>query len=520
MNNTIVKYIAAPLIFGMVSLLGSATVVAQSSELTQSPQTDTDAELNRAVTAYQNQDYATSFAIWSRFAALGNPDAINNLGELYRYGQGVTRDEKRAFLLYKEAADRTDNRTAAALYNLATFYYHGIGTQENEREAFRLMTLAANAGWAEASYDLGTWYTTGYEPGDEDRALIWFKTGARQGNASAAFSAGMELLSRSLSPTDRDEAMVYIEAAAEYGNKAAMGMMARDAHADYAMGGPKEAALKWYDALIAQGDTSVVYDRRELDEITPLPRGYYLQNTGRHKDAYESFTNDCKNNKISDACYEAGMYLANGDHVARNYFGAMLLFEDVCLNANKLSDAVSEGLGCIPFANTVVLQNGTYTDVGRHEKARKIFKDSCDRNNQNTLDCYNVAFMSWDDRFSLKNESLSRRYSAVACNQHSPQKDACRMQQAWGAEDNYTAVMAERSRANRNRKPGFVEGLLGALVVGANQIDTSGNRTSTATQYGEMRRQQDAARHSYVMSTHDKGSMNYGRCPTVNSPGC
>ena len=265
MDGSIAKSAVLSILFLIAGFASPTAAFAQSPETGAVSALLVKADLERAYNAYQVKDYATSFEVWSRLAAQDNPDAINNLGELYRYGFGVPVDWDKAFLLYKKAAERTDNTTAAALYNLATCYYHGIGTEKNREEAKRLRILAANAGWSEASYDLGITYSNGLQPGDKRRALKWFRKGAVQGHADSAFSAGMLLLSFSQNYTDRNEAMVYIEVAAERGNQAAMRMMARDTHADYAMGGPKEAALKWYDALIALGDTSVVYDRAQLE---------------------------------------------------------------------------------------------------------------------------------------------------------------------------------------------------------------------------------------------------------------
>ena len=66
------------------------------------------------------------------------------------------------------------------------------------------------------------------------------------------------------------------------------------------------------------------------------------------------------------------------------------------------------------------------------------------------------------------------------------------MQSAWRSEDNFDAYIAERSRINRNSKPGIVEGVLTALLVGASQIDTSdpaaleGYFTDTETAFANL----------------------------------
>ena len=53
---------------------------------------------------YDEEAYISAFGYWTRAAALGNVDAHYRLGNLYRDGKGVEKDEKRAVLHFEEAA--------------------------------------------------------------------------------------------------------------------------------------------------------------------------------------------------------------------------------------------------------------------------------------------------------------------------------------------------------------------------------------------------------------------------------
>ncbi len=50
------------------------------------------ADFDAGVNAYQRGDYATALRIFRQLADQGSADAQSNLGVMYAYGQGVTRD--------------------------------------------------------------------------------------------------------------------------------------------------------------------------------------------------------------------------------------------------------------------------------------------------------------------------------------------------------------------------------------------------------------------------------------------
>ncbi len=56
--------------------------------------------------AYYAGDYATALRLWRPMAEQGYPGAQNNLGVMYRDGQGVPEDNVRAYMWFSLAASR------------------------------------------------------------------------------------------------------------------------------------------------------------------------------------------------------------------------------------------------------------------------------------------------------------------------------------------------------------------------------------------------------------------------------
>jgi len=65
-------------------------------------------------------------------------------------------------------------------------YLSGKGVTKNEKMATELIRKSAEAGYAEAQYQLGLCLETGQGvEKDKDEALRWYRLAAEQGNAAA-----------------------------------------------------------------------------------------------------------------------------------------------------------------------------------------------------------------------------------------------------------------------------------------------------------------------------------------------
>lgn len=72
---------------------------------------------------------------------LGDPYGTCELGRCYREGAGVPRDEKRAFDLAQDAANRADY---GGNYDMGTYYATGIGTEKDHRIAAQYFEAASD----------------------------------------------------------------------------------------------------------------------------------------------------------------------------------------------------------------------------------------------------------------------------------------------------------------------------------------------------------------------------------------
>ena len=80
------------------------------------------------------------------------------LGELYSNGEGVNRDDQKAVIWYKNAADRGDRE---AMLALAMMTMAGRGTPKDRETAAKLLAFSAKLGNPLAAYNLALLYIEG-----------------------------------------------------------------------------------------------------------------------------------------------------------------------------------------------------------------------------------------------------------------------------------------------------------------------------------------------------------------------
>lgn len=84
-------------------------------------------------------------------AEVGDAKAQNELGVMYRQGDGVARDKAESVKWYRKAAFQ---KNPDALYNLGIAYFNGDGVPSNELRAYAFLAIAKEAGSAEAGVAL------------------------------------------------------------------------------------------------------------------------------------------------------------------------------------------------------------------------------------------------------------------------------------------------------------------------------------------------------------------------------
>ncbi len=91
-------------------------------------------DLEDGYAAFAKKNYAVAMAKFKQAAAQGLAAAQNNLGVMYRNGQGVVQDYAEAVQWLKLAAAQGH---AAAQYNLGNMYEKGQGVVQDYAEAVR-----------------------------------------------------------------------------------------------------------------------------------------------------------------------------------------------------------------------------------------------------------------------------------------------------------------------------------------------------------------------------------------------
>ena len=127
---------------------------------------------------------------WLRTASANDdPVALYRLGIAHRTGEGVRRNEVRAFQLFRAAADLGHT---PALIELALHYEFAIGTPFSIEDALYWYRQAAQSGSTAAELRLAEIYASGRAvPRNLETALNWCRPAVETGNARALFLDGL-----------------------------------------------------------------------------------------------------------------------------------------------------------------------------------------------------------------------------------------------------------------------------------------------------------------------------------------
>ncbi len=141
------------------------------------------AGIREGADAYGRGDYATALKEWLPAAEQGDANALFNLGQLYRLGQGVPKDIQKAEDYYRRAAEKGH---IGAQGNLGTLYYFAAPNAPRVDEALKWWQRAAAQGDARSQYMLGVVFYNGKDvPRDPVRAYGWMRLASAAGLAEA-----------------------------------------------------------------------------------------------------------------------------------------------------------------------------------------------------------------------------------------------------------------------------------------------------------------------------------------------
>ncbi len=147
------------------------------------------------VELWRGGDYPAAVAMWQPFAAAGDPDAMFNLGQAYKLGRALPKDEVQARDWFRRAASK-GHRPAQANLGIMLF-------QAGEKaEAVRWLRAAADQDEMRAQYVLGIAYWNGDgAPRSLSLAYAYLTRAAALGLPEA--TAALVTLAGRVSPTER-----------------------------------------------------------------------------------------------------------------------------------------------------------------------------------------------------------------------------------------------------------------------------------------------------------------------------
>jgi TPR repeat protein len=132
---------------------------------------------------YDRNDFRNALPVYMEAAKLGHPRALAVLGNMYREGEGVTKDLGQAVAWYTKAADAGHR---GAQFSLGSMYEEGEGVPKNVAKAAQLYEMSARQGMPEAQFALGLSYEFGQGVQRNRRtAIYWLDQVAAQGDGRA-----------------------------------------------------------------------------------------------------------------------------------------------------------------------------------------------------------------------------------------------------------------------------------------------------------------------------------------------
>jgi TPR repeat protein len=187
---------------------------------------------------------------WERAATAGNIAAASDLGGALLGGDGVTKNPAEALHWIKLAAEAGD---AKAQWNLGGMYIGGAGgLSQDIKQAFIWCHLAADQGFAPARATLGVLYE---KIGKFDKAVQLLRQAADAGDAEAQYNLAMMYRSGKGVEKNLDASFVYFCLAAEQGVSSAQVRLALAYGAGEGVAADPIEAHKWLLAAQAAGDS-------------------------------------------------------------------------------------------------------------------------------------------------------------------------------------------------------------------------------------------------------------------------
>jgi len=134
--------------------------------------------------------------------------------------------------IFSETKMKAEAGDAEAQYNIGVMYDHGDGVQKDVNKSFEWHLKSANQGNVKAQFHIGTMYYSGLYgvPNDTAKAFDWFQKAATQGADKAQYQVGRMYADGDGVPKDVAKASEWYKKAAAQGNSNAKDDLAKLSH--------------------------------------------------------------------------------------------------------------------------------------------------------------------------------------------------------------------------------------------------------------------------------------------------
>ena len=262
-----------------------------------------------------SEDNAKAVEWYRKSAEQGNSEAQYYLGYMYENGRGVSQDYAKAAEWYRKSAEQGDTRAVewyrksaeqgnvTAQYNLGYMYHYGRGVSRDHAKAVEWYRKSAEQGNVDAQYALGYMYENGRGVSqDHAKAVEWYQKAAEQGHGGAQCQLGGMYLYRK----DYTKAVNWLLRVAMRGNPDAqlqLGIMFKKGLGVY----PNfDEAERWFRESANQGNHWAANELKEMLSVGPVK---WCQEIAEQGNAY--------------AQYKLGDMYRNGVVVSQNNFKAV-----------------------------------------------------------------------------------------------------------------------------------------------------------------------------------------------------
>lgn len=133
-------------------------------------------------------DKKTAFDYFTKAADAESADAMDNLGNCYKNGDGVDKDIEKAAGWYRKSAECG---WLSGVYHYATCLREGEGVEKDEKEALRWYMKAGASGHGRSLNMLGSCAEKGHGMNeDPELAFEWYRLAAESGDAESMYDLG------------------------------------------------------------------------------------------------------------------------------------------------------------------------------------------------------------------------------------------------------------------------------------------------------------------------------------------